>query len=88
MAADFLMSDPVQLELFPQKQTGAYCAYYTHEWSIETTGLPLTVKDWLDDNCEGLWGWRFKDDTLTISFEDEQDLVQAKLCLTISNNKY
>ena len=76
-----------QLDLF-RNRTGEYNIVYKYHWKTCTTGLPGKLKNWLDENCEGAWGWHFireysesLEETiqlLVITFEDPYDLITAK----------
>ena len=61
---------------------------YQHEWFLYgITGLPEPQISVINTMCKGWWGWRFTsgpDMHLVLSFEQEDDLVQCKLCVDTS----
>lgn len=80
-----------QLDLF-RNRTGEYNIVYKYHWRTGMSGLPGETKNWLDDNCVGAWGWHFiripddecekvYQDELVLTFEDQYDLINAKLML-------
>ena len=72
-----------------------YQAEFKYDWLLKgVRSFQQTEKEWLTDNCEYPWGWRWhqfrkypvphaSNSWLILTFEDELDLVKAKLCLDI-----
>lgn len=80
--------------LIDHSETSGYNKIYRHQWRTFTNALPMIVHDHLNILTEGRpWGWYFiphenmdyrdpnwfENQTLILSFDDEYDLIQAKL---------
>lgn len=81
-----------------KNKTGQYNKVYPHKWKTNVNALPMGIKVFLDDTLEGSYGWHFvphkgidwqaedwyKDQTLFLTFELQQDLIQSKLSVTFN----
>jgi len=77
---------------------GEYNKVYPHSWKTNVNALPMNIKQFLDRTLEGAYGWHFvphknmqwekedwyKDQTLYLTFELQQDLIQSKLSVTFN----
>ena len=77
------------------EQNDGYNKIYRYQWRTNKYALPSYWIDQINRIVHSKWGWHFiphknidyrrenwyEDQTLFITFEDEQDLVQAKLCI-------
>jgi len=76
-----------------------YNKIYRYTWRTTVYALPQSVWYKLDAICKGRWGYFFipnsnmdwnadnwyENQTLYITFEEESDLIQAKLSIPIKN---
>ena len=76
-----------------------YNKVYQHQWRTNTHGLPIGVRDYLNATCKHKWGYHFisrnwpgetgtdgkwyLDHTLYLSFEDEVDMAQVVMSVSI-----
>ena len=83
------------MQIVETEQTSGYNKIYRFQWRTNMYALPSHWIDAINSIAQNQWGWHFiphknmdynrenwyEDQTLYITFEDEQDLVQAKLCI-------